>query len=159
MVDRDLAHQLDEERLRSEFERVNSQAIIEEEGDDLRVLLIEEATANDLDMDKWNDYLDKELSVFKSGEKYDYVKDLQDAYKEGLRKPLALKILDTIPDHVFWDIKKPINKETEMKLNRYNPARKIANDDFFDFRSQDEWMKERSEKRLLKPSVSKFRNY
>jgi len=54
--------------------------VIEEDGDELRVLLIEEAGANDLPLDQWNEYLDRELSVFKNGEKYDYVKDLQDAY-------------------------------------------------------------------------------
>ena len=133
--------------------------MIEEDGDELRVLLIEEASANDLPLDQWNEYLDRELSVFKNGEQYDYVKDLQDAYQDHLKKPLAFKILDSIPEHFFWDIKKPLNAETEMALNRYNPARKMANDDFFDFRSQDEWMKERAEKKLLKPSVSLFRNY
>lgn len=71
---------MEEERVRAEFERAQSQAVIEEDGDELRVLLIEEAGANDLPLDQWNEYLDRELSVFKNGEKYDYVKDLQDAY-------------------------------------------------------------------------------
>lgn len=74
----------------------------------LRIALMEEIQANDLPLDQWNDMLDKELSIFKSGEKYDYVKDLQDAYQEGLKTPLAIKILDTIPAHYFWDIKTPI---------------------------------------------------
>jgi hypothetical protein len=38
---------------------------------------MEEIQANDLPLDEWNTYLDRELSVFKEGEKYDYVKDLQ----------------------------------------------------------------------------------
>jgi hypothetical protein len=110
-------------------------------------------------MDKWNEYLDRELSVFKDGEKYDYVKDLADAYQEGLRKPLATKIFDTIPAHVFWDIKKPINHEQSVILNPYNPARRVANDNFFEFRDQEAWMKERREKRMLKPAVTIHRNY
>lgn len=71
---------MEEDRVRAEFDRAQSQAVIEEDGDELRVLLIEEASANDLPLDQWNEYLDRELSVFKNGEKYDYVKDLQDAY-------------------------------------------------------------------------------
>ena len=52
-------------------------------------------------------YLDEQLSVFKEGEKYDYVKDLKDAFKDGLSRSTADKILDTIPLHAFWDIKVP----------------------------------------------------
>lgn len=76
-------------------------------------------------MDQWNSYLDKELSIFKEGEKYDYVKDLQNAYQDGLKTPLAMKIFKTIPDHVFWDIKKPLHAELQVHLNPYNPARKV----------------------------------
>ena len=42
----------------------------------MRIALIEEIQANDLPLDEWNVYLDRELSVFKDGEKYDYVKDM-----------------------------------------------------------------------------------
>lgn len=72
---------------------------------------------------------------------------------------MAIKILDTIPDHYFWDIKKPINSEGDTLLNPYNPARKVPGEDFFDIRQNDEWMKERREKRLLKPSTTMHRNY
>jgi len=34
-------------------------------------------SGNDLPIDEWNTYLDNELSIFKEGEKYDYVKDMQ----------------------------------------------------------------------------------
>jgi hypothetical protein len=37
------------------------------------------------------------------------VKDLKDAHRNSLATSLEDKILETIPDHVFWDIKKPIN--------------------------------------------------
>ena len=53
--------------------------------------------------------LDKELGVFQNGEKYDYVKDLKDAHRQSLASNLEDKIFDTIPDHYFWDIKKPVN--------------------------------------------------
>lgn len=120
---------------------------------------MEEIQKNDLPLDNWNEYLDRELSVFKDGAKYDYVTDIADAYKAGLAKPLASKIFDTIPDHVFWDIKRPINAEKRLPMNPYNPARRVANDSFFEFRVQESWMKERREKRLIAPAVSKHRNY
>jgi hypothetical protein len=50
--------------------------------------------------------LDDQLAVFKSGEKYSYVKDLLSAYDESLKTSLEDKIIDTIPEHVFFDIKK-----------------------------------------------------
>ncbi len=51
--------------------------------------------------------MDEEFSVFKNGQEYDYVTDLRDGFKNSLKKPLARRIFETIPDHVFWDIKKP----------------------------------------------------
>ena len=77
--DKELSYGLEESRLRSQFERAQSQSPIEqteEEAEELRIALIEEIQANDLPLDEWNVYLDRELSVFKEGEKYDYVKDM-----------------------------------------------------------------------------------
>lgn len=59
-------------------------------------------------LDEFNKVLDEELSVFKEGEKYDYIKDIKDAYKQSLAKSQVEKILDTIPEHAFWDIKVPL---------------------------------------------------
>ena len=58
-------------------------------------------------LDEFNQELDRELSIFKDGEKYDFVKDIKDAYKDSLSKSQAERILETIPDHTFWDIKTP----------------------------------------------------
>jgi hypothetical protein len=58
-------------------------------------------------VDQFSDVLDKEFSVFKNGAKYDFVTDLRDAFATGLERSSAEKIFDTIPDHVFWDIKLP----------------------------------------------------
>lgn len=55
--------------------------------------------------DEFNKILDKEFSVFQEGEKYDYVKDMKNAYSKALEKTAVDKILETIPDHAFWDIK------------------------------------------------------
>lgn len=59
------------------------------------------------DVSAFDAVLDKELGVFQKGEKYDFVKDLKDAYKDSLKTPLEARIFQTIPDHAFWDIKKP----------------------------------------------------
>lgn len=58
-------------------------------------------------LDEFHAVLDKELAVFDKGEQYDFVKDLKDAHKRGLATSLEAKIFQTIPDHAFWDIKKP----------------------------------------------------
>ena len=120
---------------------------------------MEEIQANDLPFDEWNAYLDKELSVFKEGEKYDYVKDLQDGFSQGLQTSTSMKIFRTIPAHVFWDIKKPLDQEEQFNMNPYNPARKYPNENFFDIRTQEDWLRERQEMLMLKSTISKFRNY
>jgi hypothetical protein len=84
---------------------------------------------------------------------------LQDAFAQGLKTPLAVKIFKTIPDHVFWDIKKPIGADEQMHLNKYNPARAVYNSDFFDIRTNERWMHERKANDKLAPSVSLHRNY
>jgi hypothetical protein len=58
-------------------------------------------------LDEFQDILDKEFSVFKGANKYDYVRDMRDAFSSSLAKPVAHSILETIPDHAFWDIKVP----------------------------------------------------
>jgi len=34
-----------------------------------------------------------------------------------MKKPAAVQILETIPEHVFWDIKKPIGLEETKFMN------------------------------------------
>lgn len=58
-------------------------------------------------IEDWNAILDRELGKFAPNEEYDYVKDLRKSYATGLATTEAQKIFKTIPDHVFWDIKKP----------------------------------------------------
>lgn len=91
-----------------------------------------------------NAYLDQELAIFKEGEKYDFVKDLKHAHKESIETSTANKIFKTIPDHVFWDIKKPFRDALEnTTTNPWNPARKREFDSFFDQRSYEEWLEAR----------------
>jgi len=113
--DKELTSELNEARLRRMYEAYSNQepidGALDEDDDDLRVALMEELDISNLPIDEWNDMLDRELSVFKGDEKYDYVKDIQDAFQVGLRTPLAAKILKTIPAHAFMDIKKPVGAE------------------------------------------------
>lgn len=59
---------------------VNQDAIdgtLEEDDDDLTIAMTEEMShVEDIPIDEFNAYLDQEMSVFKEGEKYDFVKDL-----------------------------------------------------------------------------------
>lgn len=82
-----------------------------EDEDSFRLAMLqelEEGTAG-FSIEAFHETLDKELGVFYNSQKYNYVKDLKEAHKASLSQNLEDKILDTIPDHVFWDIKKPLN--------------------------------------------------
>lgn len=160
--DKEFTRGMDEVRIRAQYERALNQEALEgseEDAEELRIALMEEIQANDLPIDQWNEMLDKELSVFKGGKRYDFVEDLTDAYQEGLKTPLANKIFSTIPSHVFWDIKKPFNAEEQNFLNPYNPARKVSGENFFDLRVNEQWMHDRALKTNMNTSVSKHRNY
>lgn len=103
----------DENKLRELYEKIISGAEEawegEEDEESVRIAILE-AMEKDTPYtsEEFDDVLDKELSVFLKGQKYDYVKDIKDAFKDSLSKSAADKIFDTIPDHVFWDIKKPL---------------------------------------------------
>ena len=159
--DKDLQHGLDEAKVRAQFERSLNQDVLiaEEDSDELRVAIMEEIQSSDMPIEEWNDYIDKELSVFKAGEKYDYVKDLRSAFAEGLSSTTADKILETIPEHVFWDIKKPMVSEDNYYMNPYNPARKYPGESFFDIRKTEAWMLDRATNNKLTANVSTFKMY
>jgi len=53
--------------------------------------------------------MDEQFAVFLEGEDYSAVKDMHKAYSYELRRSEADRILEKIPDHVFWDVKKPLN--------------------------------------------------
>ena len=80
-----------------------------------------------------------ELDVFKEGNNYSFVKDLREGFDDGLRTSAADKIFDTLPDHVFYDIKKPLEKTPEGIWNKYNPARPHPNSNFFDMRAHEDY--------------------
>jgi len=51
--------------------------------------------------------LDKEFSVFKNGEKYDFVSDLKDAFSSSLERPAAERI-STLSPSMLSGILRPL---------------------------------------------------
>lgn len=156
---------IDESKVRSEYENLkksNSSAleVNEEDPNELRIALIEEMSANAaFNADEFEAVLDKEFSVFKEGEKYSFVKDLKDAYSQSLESSAATRILDTIPDYVFWDIKTPHKKDLQRFMNPYNPFRQHYVSSFFDSREYEEYMERRNRKQNIRDGVSTYRRY
>ena len=156
---------VDEEKARAEYERlknVNSGTleVSEDDLDELRIALISELEQNSpLTIDEFNSVLDKEFSVFKEGEKYDFVKDMRDAFASGLERPAIDRIMDTIPDHAFWDIKLPQQEDPQRFMNPYNSFRQYHISTFFDAREYEEYMDRRNKKNNLRDSISTRRRY
>ena len=101
----------------------------------------------------------QEIAAIKSGKKYDAVTDLRDAFDNSAETSTLVKVLRTVPDHAFWDIKKPRVPEQDYHMNEYNPARGVANKNFFVARDYDEYLKDRDSKMLIKPDVTRHRRY
>jgi len=104
---------LDDEKLREQFAAAKAKEDVwdldDEDEDAFRMALAQELTEDraPFSVKDFDEVLTKEFGVFKEGEKYDYVKDLKNAYKDSLKTTAEQRILATIPDHVFWDIKTP----------------------------------------------------
>ena len=101
-----------EEAMRAEYALLKSKDEVweldDEDADAVRLGLLDEleSGASPFDKSSFENILNKELSVFQDT-KYDYVRDLKDAYRNSLKTTRDEKIFATIPDHVFWDIKTP----------------------------------------------------
>ena len=132
----------------------------EDDINELRVALMEEMEQNSpFKEEEFTDVLDQEFSVFKNGDKYDFVKDMRDAFAQGLEKPASEKILDTIPEHAFWDIKTPQKADPQRFMNPYNSFRKYHVSSFFDSREYEEYMDRRTRKQNLRDNISTYRRY
>lgn len=154
-----------EEKLRAEYERLKAAnegalEVSEEEVDQMRDALIAELESNSpFTADEFQDVLDREFSVFKNGEKYDFVKDLKEAFGPAQARPAADRIMDTIPDHAFWDIKTPVTADPQKFMNPYNPFRQYHVSSFHDAREYEEYMDRRNKKENLNDGVSTRRRY
>ncbi|MFS8160629.1 MAG: hypothetical protein ACMG6E_10600 [Candidatus Roizmanbacteria bacterium] len=108
----------DEKKLRDAYEKAKGQDeqwdIGTEDEEEMRAAILMDMEKNALfNLDEFNAVLDKEFSVFREGEDYDLMKDLKLGYANTLSKSKAQLIFETIPAHVFWDIKKPLHQEQE----------------------------------------------
>ena len=100
-----------------------------------------------------------DLSVFKNGEEYDFVKDVRDAYWRSLEKSNVEKVYETLPDHVFWDIKTPTFKRPYGNFNKINPFRPINFRTFFEIRDYDDYAERQEKQPNLTEAKSYYRPY
>lgn len=73
----------DETKLREQYDKLISGVDVVQEDDEaaLRLLILDQLDENQpFSLDEFNAILDKELSVFKEGETYSYVKDIKKAF-------------------------------------------------------------------------------
>ena len=156
--DKDFGAELEEDKMRATFDKLrNLEALEGEDEDEIRAAVFDALEESGIDKEEWDQILSREFDTFKRGEKYDYVKDLRATFDEGLSTPTAVKIFKKLPDHVFWDIKKPQAEEnSEHYMNPYNPARKYPYQTFFDMRNHEEWLKSKEENRNINNNVSKY---
>lgn len=155
-----------EDVLREQFEhskQVNSEPWEVEDQDDEakfdRELYNEWETRHYKSNDVLLKVLEDELNVFKNTEEYSYIADLHSAYKSSLQKTLASKIIETIPDHYFWDIKTPKRKESIIPKNEVNPYRHLSATNFFEQRDEEMYMDKRNKSLNIDNSQSIYRRY
>ena len=79
---------------------------------------------------------------------------MKDAYKNSLSTTTEEKIFNTIPDHVFWDIKTPQKDSPLVRTNRFNPFRGRESANFFEMRDTEEFMDRQETKANLNDSIS-----
>lgn len=135
--DRELKWIDNEEVLKAQYEKLKSASEVwdvdADDEDAFRLAMLQELEEGSsvFKIDDFAAILDKELAVFQQGEKYDFVKDLKEAYRNSLAQTKEDRIFATLPDHVFWDIKKPQQKGHLLRKNRYNPFRGKEFENFF----------------------------
>lgn len=111
-----------------------------EDGADTHVAICDHIEEAGFSTEEWDEILAREFDTFKKGEKYDYVTDLRRTFDQGLSTSSYEKVFRKLPEHVFWDIKKPLTKGEEYYVNPYNAARAYPFNSFFDMRSHEDWI-------------------
>ena len=150
VLDKDLQVECNEAKARQlyEFYKQDQACDSEDASDEIRIAMVRDRDAEaDIERDTLRDKMDAEFELFLKGEKYDFVTDLRKSFDEELSTSLESKILKTIPEHVFWDIKKPLfDHSSEWYYdNKINPARKSGRNNFFTMRKEEEWLNDRKE--------------
>lgn len=163
IIDKDVALDCDEDKARKLYDLLKEDQLMEgDDGSD--ELRIANTKSQDLETyintDSLRERMEKEFGLFLKGEKYSYVDDIRNAYQEDLATPMELKIIRTMPDHVFHDIKTPDKRLIETtEDNPWNPSRRNPNINFFEMRKEERWLTDKKELRKLDASLSRHRNY
>ena len=141
--------------MRKQYDLWKSDNVIEaEEENEIRLAMYDSIDEAGFSAEEWDEILAREFNTFQKGEKYNYVTDLRRTFNDGLATSSYDKIFAKLPDHVFWDIKKPQMREEEYYMNRWNAARQYPFSSFFDMRRHEDWMQKREEKRNLTENIS-----
>ncbi len=155
----------DEEQLRKEYEKGKAkceQWEVDEDDENIfrEALLQEMLEANTpFDVDSWPDIMARELGVFSKDEEYDYSKDMREAFSNSLKQTTEQRIFNTLPQHVFWDIKTPQMHQPYIRQNRYNPFRGREFENFFEMRASETYMDTQHHKSNINDHVSIYRKY
>lgn len=80
---------VNEESLRKQWEELKTSAtepleFEEDQAEEMRIAVMESIYEDAIPTDEWDSIIDRELNIFKDGEKYDYVSDLRRGYKKSL---------------------------------------------------------------------------
>ena len=156
MQEKEVAAQLSEDKLRKAYDLMKCLEVAElEDKNEVCITMFDAIEEAGFDTEEWDQILAREFNTFAEGEKYDYSTDLRRTFDDAVATPLSAKILKKMPNHIFWDIKKPlVSAEKEMFMNPYNPARKYPFQSFFDMRRHEDWIESKEQMRNLKTDIS-----
>jgi hypothetical protein len=88
------------------------------------------------------------------------VKDLKKHYQHELQKSEAQRILEKIPAHTFWDIKKPLQDlRVDGIVDRINPNRPRSHNSWFEAIEYELNMEIHNGQDNLRPAMSEHRRY
>ena len=157
MTDKDMEGKLEESALRNIYEKMKDTREVEAaDENEVRAAMFDSIEENGFDVQEWNQILAREFDTFEKGEKYDYVTDLRRTFNPTMQMSTTQKVFQKLPAHVFWDIKKPVQKKNrEVPVNPWNPSREYPHANFFDMRNHEEWLASRSEQRNINPTISR----
>ena len=90
LTDKDIAKEVEESLLRSQFDKINNQQVLEGEDEaEIRASMFDALEEHGIDTEEWDKILAREFDTFKSGEKYDYVTDLRRTFDTEVATPMS----------------------------------------------------------------------
>jgi hypothetical protein len=116
LTEKDLAHlDLQDEQKAQELYRVFTEGREEFTPAELadqsvidRIVKVRDLAANETH-EELDRVMMQEILVMKEGQEYNFSQDMKELFRNHLKENSEVKIFKTIPDHYFWDIKKPLH--------------------------------------------------